>query len=44
MGIEKPELGVMKWTKKMDAGQKVEIIYDYEVLWEKDVTISPPLP
>ncbi|MFW9909961.1 MAG: mucoidy inhibitor MuiA family protein [Candidatus Thorarchaeota archaeon] len=42
--IEKPELGVMKWKKKIDSGKKLEIVYDYEVLWEKDVSISPPLP
>jgi uncharacterized protein (TIGR02231 family) len=44
LGIEKIELGVLKWTKNIDVGQKVEIVYDYEVLWEKDITISPPLP
>ncbi|MCK5151000.1 MAG: mucoidy inhibitor MuiA family protein [Candidatus Thorarchaeota archaeon] len=44
LGVLKIELGVLKWTKNIDAGQKVEIIYDYEVLWERDVTISPPLP
>ncbi len=43
-GVEKIELGVLKWKKNIDVGQKVEIVYDYEVLWEKDITISPPLP
>jgi uncharacterized protein (TIGR02231 family) len=44
LGVERFELGVLKWTKNIDVGQKIEIVYDYEVLWEKDVTISPPLP
>lgn len=44
LGVEKPVLGIVKWKKKLDIGQKTEIVYDYEVLWEKDVTISPPLP
>jgi uncharacterized protein (TIGR02231 family) len=44
LGVVKVELGVLKWTKNIDVGQKAEIVYDYEVLWEKDVTISPPLP
>ncbi|MDF1540515.1 MAG: DUF4139 domain-containing protein, partial [Candidatus Thorarchaeota archaeon] len=44
IGVMKHELGVIKWTKNIDIGQKTEIVYEYEVLWEKDVTISPPLP
>ena len=44
IGEMKHELGVIRWTKNIDAGQKAEIVYEYEVLWEKDVTVSPPLP
>ncbi len=44
LGLVKHELGVMEWKKTMTPSQKLEILYDYEVLWEKGVTISPPLP
>ena len=44
LDLKKHELGVMEWNKKIAPGQKLEILYDYEVLWEKGVTITPPLP
>ncbi|MFW9918903.1 MAG: mucoidy inhibitor MuiA family protein [Candidatus Thorarchaeota archaeon] len=44
LGLKKQELGVMEWTKKIAPSQKIEILYDYEVYWEKGVTITPPLP
>jgi uncharacterized protein (TIGR02231 family) len=41
---KKMELGVIEWELKLEAQEKVEVDYEYEVEWEKDVTISPPLP
>ncbi len=44
LGLQKHELGVMHWNKKIEPKEKIEITYDFEVFWEKGVTISPPLP
>lgn len=44
LDLKKHELGVMEWKKMMTPKQKIEILYGYEVLWEKGVTITPPLP
>ena len=44
LGIEKQNLGIIEWHKKIESNQKETIEYDYEVSWEKIVTISPPLP
>ena len=41
---KKMELGVIEWELKIEPQQKIEVNYEYEVEWEKDVTISPPLP
>ncbi|MHA2321610.1 MAG: mucoidy inhibitor MuiA family protein [Candidatus Thorarchaeota archaeon] len=38
------ELGVVEWHRELEPNEKKSIEYDYEVVWEKDVTISPPLP
>jgi uncharacterized protein (TIGR02231 family) len=38
------ELGVIEWHRALEPNEKKNIEYDYEVVWEKDVTISPPLP
>ena len=40
----KHELGVIEWHRELEPNEKKNIEYDYEVVWEKDVTISPPLP
>ena len=40
----KEELGVIHWETKIGPGAKTKISYSYEVEWEKDVTIRPPLP
>ncbi|MBY8998367.1 MAG: mucoidy inhibitor MuiA family protein [Candidatus Thorarchaeota archaeon] len=42
--FKKMELGVIEWETKMGAGTETKIGYSYEVEWEKDVTIRPPLP
>ncbi len=41
---DKHELGVMEWKKKIPAGEKMTLKYEYEVEWEKGVTVTPPLP
>ncbi len=41
---KKMELGVIEWELKLEPQEKMEVNYGYEVEWEKDVTISPPLP
>lgn len=38
------ELGVIEWHRELEPNEKKAIDYSYEVVWEKDVTISPPLP
>ena len=38
------ELGVIEWYRELEPNEKKSIVYSYEVEWEKDVTISPPLP
>ncbi len=40
----KHELGVIEWHRNLEPNEKKNIEYDYEVVWEKEVTISPPLP
>jgi uncharacterized protein (TIGR02231 family) len=42
--FKKMELGVIEWETKIGAGAEIKIGYSYEVEWEKDVTIRPPLP
>ncbi|RLI55133.1 MAG: hypothetical protein DRP09_10865 [Candidatus Thorarchaeota archaeon] len=44
LGVEKHELGVLQWHRSIQPGAKEVIEYEYEVEWEKDVTLSPPLP
>lgn len=42
--IKKEELGVLEWETAIEAGAEFKINYGYEVEWEKDVSIRPPLP
>ncbi|TXT54220.1 MAG: hypothetical protein BAJATHORv1_80027 [Candidatus Thorarchaeota archaeon] len=44
LSVESKDLGVMKWEIEIESGEKREIEYSYEVEWEKDVVITPPLP
>jgi uncharacterized protein (TIGR02231 family) len=44
LGLQKHELGMMHWRKMMMPKEKLQLTYDFEVFWEKGVTISPPLP
>jgi uncharacterized protein (TIGR02231 family) len=41
---QKEELGVLEWEIKIDPDAEFKIEYEYEVQWEKDVSIRPPLP
>ncbi len=41
---ESNELGVTKWTLAVEAAKKKLVDYSYEVLWERGITITPPLP
>ncbi len=41
---KKMELGVIEWETKLAAGAETKIGYSYEVEWERDVLIRPPLP
>ncbi|TFG33309.1 mucoidy inhibitor MuiA family protein [Candidatus Thorarchaeota archaeon] len=44
LGIEKQNLGIIEWHKTLQRNQKDTIEYEYEVSWEKGVTVNPPLP
>lgn len=44
LGLQKHELGMMHWRKTILPKEKLQLTYDFEVLWEKGVTVSPPLP
>ncbi|MFW9963345.1 MAG: mucoidy inhibitor MuiA family protein [Candidatus Sifarchaeia archaeon] len=41
---KKHDLGIIEWQREIEPNEKISIEYNYEVLWEKGVTISPPLP
>ncbi|MHA2385718.1 MAG: DUF4139 domain-containing protein, partial [Candidatus Thorarchaeota archaeon] len=41
---KKNELGVLEWDVKIDAQKELTIKYAYEVQWERNLTIRPPLP
>ncbi|MGY5879305.1 MAG: mucoidy inhibitor MuiA family protein [Candidatus Thorarchaeota archaeon] len=42
--FKKMELGVITWETKMTKDQELVLEYQYEVEWEKDLSIRPPLP
>ncbi len=41
---KKNEMGVLEWEVKIEAQKKITIKYAFEVEWERDLTIRPPLP
>ncbi|MFW9769596.1 MAG: DUF4139 domain-containing protein, partial [Candidatus Thorarchaeota archaeon] len=41
---QKDALGVLEWESKIGPDTELKIEYAYEVQWEKDVSIRPPLP
>ncbi len=42
--FKKYELGIITWEKKIAPNQDMKMEYSYEVEWEKDLIIRPPLP
>ncbi len=44
LGAEKQNLGIIEWHKTIEPNQKETIEYDYEVVWEKGVIVTPQLP
>jgi len=42
--VKDENLGVVEWHKTIQPNQKITIEYEYEVSWEKGVTVHPPLP
>ena len=44
VSFKKMELGVIEWEVTIGAGVETSIDYSYEVEWERDVRVSPPLP
>jgi uncharacterized protein (TIGR02231 family) len=42
--IKNQNLGVVEWHRSIQPNQKATIEYEYEVSWEKGITIQPPLP
>jgi uncharacterized protein (TIGR02231 family) len=42
--VKNQNLGVIEWHKTVQPNQKATIDYEYEVTWEKGITVHPPLP
>jgi len=43
-GVKKQHLGILEWHKSIQPDEKTIIEYEYEVSWEKGITVHPPLP
>jgi uncharacterized protein (TIGR02231 family) len=43
-GVEDEHLGILEWHKSIQPDEKTIIEYEYEVSWEKGITVHPPLP
>jgi len=43
-GVENQHLGILEWHKSIQPDEKNIIEYEYEVSWEKGITVHPPLP
>ena len=43
-GVKKQHLGILEWHKSIQPDDKTIIEYEYEVSWEKGITVHPPLP
>lgn len=41
---KKVELGVIEWETSIESQKELAIEYSFEVEWEKEVSIRPPLP
>jgi len=44
LAFKTSELGVMTWEIKIAPGEKQDIEYSFDIEWEKDLIIRPPLP
>ncbi|MHA1740511.1 MAG: mucoidy inhibitor MuiA family protein [Candidatus Thorarchaeota archaeon] len=44
LDLEEENVGVLKWRRTVPAGEKEIITYRFEVVWDKDIIITPPLP
>ncbi len=44
IGADNENLGVLEWHKTIQPDQKAIIEYEYEISWEKGITVHPPLP
>ena len=44
LSFKKYELGILTWETKMAKDQELSISYEYEIEWEKELNIRPPLP
>ncbi|MFW9954504.1 MAG: mucoidy inhibitor MuiA family protein [Candidatus Thorarchaeota archaeon] len=40
----KSELGVLEWELSLEPNSKAEITYEFDAEWEKEISITPPLP
>ena len=43
-GVKKQHLGILEWHKSIQPDEKTTIEYEYEVSWEKGISVHPPLP
>lgn len=43
-GVKEQHLGILEWHKSIQPDEKTIIEYDYEISWEKGITVHPPLP
>lgn len=43
-GVKDQHLGILEWHKSIQPDEKTIIEYEYEVSWEKGITVQPPLP
>ncbi|MGY5857972.1 MAG: mucoidy inhibitor MuiA family protein [Candidatus Thorarchaeota archaeon] len=43
-GVKNQHLGILEWHKSIQPDEKTIIEYEYEVSWEKGITVHPPLP
>lgn len=41
---KKMELGIIEWQLRIPAGEKIDITYEFEIEWEKEIIIRPGLP
>lgn len=44
LAYKKMELGIITWETKMGTDQELNIKYSFDVEWEKELSIRPPLP